>query len=115
MSDVHTPDGICVDWVGKKIYWSDGGYNMIEVAEFDGSNRLTLFNTGLDNPRAIAVDPLYGCVLRSNSYIEFLYILICVCVWRPAHIFDNQKNEILPRMRQRETLYQLYVEIDSKC
>lgn len=59
VSDVHTPDGICVDWVGKKIYWSDGGYNMIEVAEFDGSNRLTLFSTDLDDPRAIAVDPLY--------------------------------------------------------
>ena len=64
MSDVHTPDGISVDWVGKKIYWSDGGYNMIEVAEFDGSNRLTLFSTDLDDPRAIAVDPLSGCVLK---------------------------------------------------
>ena len=90
MSDVHTPDGICVDWVGKKIYWSDGGYNMIEVAEFNGSNRLTLFSTDLDDPRAIAVDPLYGCVLRSNSYIEFLSILMMyVCVWRVAHIFGN--------------------------
>ena len=46
---------------------------MIEVAEFDGSNRLTLFSTDLDDPRAIAVDPLYRCVLRSNSYIEFLF------------------------------------------
>lgn len=60
VSRVHTPDGIAVDWVGKKVYWTDGGYNMIEVAELDGSNRLTLFSSGLDEPRAIVVDPLYG-------------------------------------------------------
>lgn len=60
VSRVHTPDGIAIDWVGKKMYWTDGGYNMIEVAELDGSNRLTLFSSGLDEPRAIVVDPLYG-------------------------------------------------------
>ena len=57
ISAVHTPDGLAVDWVNKKMYWSDGGYNMIEVAELDGSNRLTLFSSGLDDPRAIVVDP----------------------------------------------------------
>lgn len=60
VSDVHTPDGIAIDWVGNKMYWTDGGYNMIEVAELDGSHRLTLFDSGLDEPRAIVVDPLYG-------------------------------------------------------
>ena len=85
MSDVHTPDGICVDWVGKKIYWSDGGYNMIEVAEFDGSNRLTLFSTDLDDPRAIAVDPLHGCVLRSNSYS--FYSDVCMCVGSSSYLW----------------------------
>ncbi|XP_078360002.1 uncharacterized protein LOC144644397 isoform X2 [Oculina patagonica] len=60
VSRVHTPDGIAIDWVAKKMYWTDGGYNMIEVAELDGSNRLTLFNSGLDEPRAIVVDPFYG-------------------------------------------------------
>ena len=60
VSRVHTPDGIAIDWVGKKMYWTDGGYNMIEVAELDGTNRLTLFSSGLDEPRAIVVDPLYG-------------------------------------------------------
>lgn len=63
VSRVHTPDGIAVDWVGKKVYWTDGGYNMIEVAELDGSNRLTLFSSGLDEPRAIVVDPLYGLAI----------------------------------------------------
>lgn len=59
---MHTPDGIAIDWVAKKIYWTDGGYNLIEVAELDGSNRLTLFSSGLDEPRAIVVDPFYGYV-----------------------------------------------------
>ena len=60
ISDVHTPDGIAIDWVGRKMYWTDGGFNMIEVAELDGGNRLTLFNTGLQEPRAIVVDPFKG-------------------------------------------------------
>ncbi|KAJ7383624.1 hypothetical protein OS493_026810 [Desmophyllum pertusum] len=60
VSRVHTPDGIAIDWVGKKMYWTDGGYNMIEVAELDGTNRLTLFRDGTDEPRAIVVDPIHG-------------------------------------------------------
>lgn len=60
ISDVHTPDGIAIDWVGRKMYWTDGGFNMIEVAELDGGNRLTLFNMDLQEPRAIVVDPFKG-------------------------------------------------------
>ena len=62
VSAVHTPDGIAVDWVAKKIYWTDGGFNFIEVSELNGTNRLTLFNSGADEPRAIVVDPFNGCV-----------------------------------------------------
>ena len=42
------------------MYWTDGGYNMIEVAELDGRHRLVLFSTGTEDPRAIVVDPLHG-------------------------------------------------------
>lgn len=69
VSRVHTPDGIAIDWVAKKMYWTDGGYNLIEVAELNGSNRLTLFSSGLDEPRAIVVDPFYGYVII-NSIVD---------------------------------------------
>ena len=63
VSDVHTPEGLAVDWVAKKIYWTDGVFNEIEVAEFNGSNRFTLFDSNIHEPRAIVVDPFHGFVL----------------------------------------------------
>lgn len=59
---VDTPDGIAVDWINKKLYWTDTGNDMIEVADFDGTNRLQLIKTGLQEPRAIVVHPFIGYV-----------------------------------------------------
>lgn len=75
VSDVHTPEGLAVDWVAKKIYWTDGVYNEIEVAEFNGSNRFTLFDSNIHEPRAIVVDPFHGYLFwtdwaKSNPRIE---------------------------------------------
>ena len=61
------PEGLAVDWIAKKLYWtdcrdSDWETNRIEVANFDGSNRKVLFWKDLGLPRAIAVDPLKGLV-----------------------------------------------------
>lgn len=69
VGDVRTPDCIAVDWVGRKIYWTDGDLNMIEVAELDGTNRMTLYSAGLDEPRAIAVDPSTG---YSRNYFKMV-------------------------------------------
>ena len=59
------PEGLAVDWVARKLYWtdvrdSDPERNRIEVANLDGSNRKVLFWKNLGLPRAIAVDPLSG-------------------------------------------------------
>lgn len=51
------PDDVAVDWISRKIYWSDAGLDTIEVAELDGTSGLVLVNTSLDEPRGIAVDP----------------------------------------------------------
>ena len=63
--DLKNPQGLAVDWVGKKLYWTDlrdpdGETNRIEVANFDGFYRKVLFWKDLGLPRAIAVDPLKG-------------------------------------------------------
>lgn len=50
-----TTDGLAVDAVGRKIYWTDTGTNRIEVANLDGSMRKVLVWQNLDSPRAIAV------------------------------------------------------------
>ncbi|RWS07607.1 low-density lipoprotein receptor-related protein 4-like protein [Dinothrombium tinctorium] len=53
-------NGLAVDNIGRKIYWSDAGRKRIEVADFDGNNRRVLVMHDLDSPRGIAVDYLSG-------------------------------------------------------
>lgn len=57
---LHSPEGLAVDWVHKHIYWTDSGTKTISVATADGGRRCTLFSRDLSEPRAIAVDPLRG-------------------------------------------------------
>ena len=52
---IHTADGLAVDSVGRKIYWTDDGHNRIQVANLDGSMRAVLIYEGLEKPRAIAL------------------------------------------------------------
>lgn len=53
---VH-PDGLAVDWVAENLYWTDAGTDRIEVSRLDGKYRKILISRGLQEPRAIAVDP----------------------------------------------------------
>jgi hypothetical protein len=56
--DVSTPDGLAVDWVHKNLYWTDTGKNRIEVLALRNHPwRRSLISRGLDEPRAIVVDP----------------------------------------------------------
>ncbi|XP_048207309.1 low-density lipoprotein receptor-related protein 8 isoform X9 [Perognathus longimembris pacificus] len=63
---LHSPEGLAVDWVHKHIYWTDSGNKTISVATVDGGRRCTLFNRNLSEPRAIAVDPLRGFMYWSD-------------------------------------------------
>ena len=58
-------EGLAVDWISKKLYWtdcrdSDRKRNRIEVANLDGTDRKVLFWKNLGLPSAIAVDPHKG-------------------------------------------------------
>uniref|UniRef100_A0A1B6BXD2 EGF-like domain-containing protein n=1 Tax=Clastoptera arizonana TaxID=38151 RepID=A0A1B6BXD2_9HEMI len=53
-----SPDGLACDWLTKKLYWTDGETNRIEVATLDGKHRKVLFWDDIDQPRAIAVVPM---------------------------------------------------------
>lgn len=52
------PAGLAVDWVTKKLYWTDGGTRRIETSNLNGSMRALLIWDGLDKPRDITVDPV---------------------------------------------------------
>ena len=65
---VHSPDGLAVDWLFKHLYWTDTGHDSISVANYDGTKKRTLISTGLDDPRAISLDPMNGYVLIAVVY-----------------------------------------------
>ncbi|XP_022256577.1 low-density lipoprotein receptor-like [Limulus polyphemus] len=58
--DIGTPDGIAMDWIYNHIYWTDTQKNTIEVADMQGNLRKALIVEGLDEPRAIVVNPVDG-------------------------------------------------------
>nr|XP_032823068.1 low-density lipoprotein receptor-related protein 1-like isoform X2 [Petromyzon marinus] len=53
-------DGLAVDWVGQNLYWCDKGRDTIEVSRLDGRYGAVLLGSGLQEPRALAVDPPRG-------------------------------------------------------
>ncbi|KAL9955607.1 hypothetical protein ACROYT_G036952 [Oculina patagonica] len=68
---LRKPEGLAVDWIAKKLYWTDSQdfdweTSKIEVANFDGSNRKVLFWKDLGLPRAIAVDPIKGVMFWTD-------------------------------------------------
>ncbi|OQV21780.1 Prolow-density lipoprotein receptor-related protein 1 [Hypsibius exemplaris] len=63
---VHNPDGIAVDWIAKNLYWCDKGTDTIEVSRLDGGSRKVLLKEGLQEPRALVVDPHHGYLFWSD-------------------------------------------------
>ena len=58
---IDVPDGMAVDWIYDLLYWTDTGYDHIQVSRLDGTDRRTIVkDDSLDEPRAIVVDPIRG-------------------------------------------------------
>ena len=51
------PEDIAIDWVNRKLFWTDAGRQTIDTINLDGTNRQALIATGHDKPRSIVVDP----------------------------------------------------------
>ena len=67
--DILSPEGVAVDWISRRIYWTDSSKDTIEVASLDNPElRTVLINKHLVNPRGIAVDP-------HQKYVRILNLL----------------------------------------
>ncbi|XP_044740790.1 very low-density lipoprotein receptor-like isoform X3 [Chrysoperla carnea] len=58
--ELTTSDGLAVDWIYNHIYWTDSIKNTIELATFQGRMHKVLIRDNLEEPRAIALNPLEG-------------------------------------------------------
>lgn len=67
--DLFGAQGLALDWVGRKLYWTDSHYQSLHVVELDGRHQKKLlkeaFKDGSDTyvisrPQALAVNPQYG-------------------------------------------------------
>lgn len=74
-TSLSNPDGLAVDWVGGNLYWCDKGRDTIEVSKLNGAYRTVLVNTGLREPRAVAVDVRNGYERSSKEQagIAFMF------------------------------------------
>ncbi|XP_017772684.1 PREDICTED: low-density lipoprotein receptor-related protein 6 [Nicrophorus vespilloides] len=63
---ILSPDGLACDWFTNKLYWTDSDTNRIEVASIDKKYRKVLFWTDMDQPRAIALDPMQGLMFWTD-------------------------------------------------
>ncbi|TDG47937.1 hypothetical protein AWZ03_005718 [Drosophila navojoa] len=76
-TDIESPEGIAIDVISRRLYWTDSEKDTIEVASLDDPTlRAVIINKDLVNPRGIAVDPyrekLYWSDWdRSNPKIEY--------------------------------------------
>lgn len=56
--DIESPEGVAIDWISRRLYWTDSKKDTIEVAALDDpKNRAVIIKRDLVNPRGLAVDP----------------------------------------------------------
>lgn len=69
--DIKEVEGIAIDHVSRRIYWTDSGKRTIEVASLENpAIRTVVVHKNLINLRGIAIDPYFRLVFCS------LYILL---------------------------------------
>lgn len=53
--DLISPEDVEVDWIGRKLYWTDSGTGRIEVLDIEGGSRKVLVE-GLSNVTSLSLD-----------------------------------------------------------
>ena len=66
VTGLSRPEQIAVDWVNRKLYWTDHGRYVIECSDLDGRN-IELIASGII-PQAIAIDPFHKTIFWTNLH-----------------------------------------------
>ena len=73
---VINAEGLAVDWIYHHLYWTDPPQHSIQIADFKGKWQKSLVSDGVQEPRAIAVDPLQGSVATLSLISPFFQSLL---------------------------------------
>ena len=73
ISNVGVCDGLAVEWRTSQLNWTDTTHDKISISDLAGNNQRTLFSSGLDEPRDIALDPDSGRVVMEFIYLSPVY------------------------------------------
>ena len=76
------------------IYWTDHGLNLIEVARLSGLYRSVVIAEGLDQPKAIAVHPVKGCVQQYcfHPHLEGFLLDISIPEYKIVNVTYSNRN-----------------------
>ncbi|XP_028407153.1 low-density lipoprotein receptor-related protein 4-like [Dendronephthya gigantea] len=67
---LEMPCGLVVDWMGRKVFWTDSESGRIEMSNFDGTQRKAIFWQPLGKLRAIALHPSKGYMFWTEWDLE---------------------------------------------
>ena len=67
VTGLYRPEQIAIDWVNRKLYWTDRLRGVIERSDLDGRN-IELFADSII-PRAITIDPFHETVYWTNYQV----------------------------------------------
>ncbi|KAJ8019651.1 Low-density lipoprotein receptor-related protein 2 [Holothuria leucospilota] len=66
VEEITAGEGLALDWVGRKLYWTDRTDDIIVVSELNGTHRMNLISENLFEPRGVAVHPFKGLLFYSD-------------------------------------------------
>ena len=73
-------DGLAIDWISNKLYWTDATRTHVSVSDLEGEKRAVLFSDDMKRPRGIALDPTTGLV-RETVYQVLPVFTVCTSVY----------------------------------
>ena len=77
LSGLLDPRGLAVDWITSNVFYTDAGLQEIGVTSADGTYRVVIVNSNLDQPGNIVLNPVAGyCIYIYISIYLYIYIYI---------------------------------------
>lgn len=60
VNDLYKPHSIAYDWIGLNLYLVDQRAKVIDVIDLSSQHQTNIISDNIQDPRALAIDPLTG-------------------------------------------------------